>query len=96
MALRSGDQSITLNAPGDTRVEISITLNISGSTEKMAEQESAEIENGGGKKKSGPKGKIDQFMETVITYFEQPDIIESLEDGSQFSIGIFAGICSRI
>lgn len=62
-------QSIILGAQGVKPKEIAIALDISVSTVRRADQrvrKYGDVE--GGYKKSGPKGKMDHFMEEVTSY----------------------------
>lgn len=63
-------ESIILGAQGCKSEDIAITLNISVSTVRRTAQrvrKYGDVEGGIGK--SGPKGKMDHFMEEVTAYF---------------------------
>lgn len=58
--------AIIMGTQGHKQADIAITLDISVRTVQRAKKKSRECGDvEGGRKKSGPKGKIDQYMEEV-------------------------------
>jgi transposase len=80
-----------MGTQGYKQSDIAITLDISVRTVQRAKKKSHEhgdVE--GGKKKSGPKGKIDQYIE------ECSNKIGSLDYGFECSLSIFTRIFDSI